>query len=81
MEASNAQQWAILRKGKIQTLSKGMLAQIKTNPMMIWGWFNKDEMKAWTNIFPLTPESQKLGYLPLADLAWMEWGDPGGSSH
>ena len=76
MEASNAQQWAILRKGNILALSKGMLAQIKSNPTTIWGWFDKDEMKAWSHIFPLTPESQKLGCLPLADLAWMEWGNP-----
>ena len=76
MEASSIQEWAILRNGKILVLSKGMLAQVKSNPTMIWGWFDKDEMKAWSHIFPLTPESQKLGCLPLADPAWMDWENP-----
>ena len=57
-------------------LSPGMLVQIRARLTMIWGWFDPDEMKAWRDIFPITPESRKMGWLPLSDPAWMEWANP-----
>ena len=63
-------------KGRIMVLSPSILAQIKASPTMIWGWFDLDEMKAWQHIFPLMPESKKMGWHPLSDPAWMEWAHP-----
>ena len=57
-------------------LSLSMPAQIKGNPTMIWGWYDQEEMQAWSRIFPVTLESLKQGFLPLTDPAWMEWDNP-----
>ena len=57
-------------------VSPSMLAQIKSSPTMIWGWFELEEMQAWKLIFPLNPESKKKGLLPLSNPAWMEWECP-----
>lgn len=76
MEAQSKNQWAILRQGKVMALSKEIMAQIKASPTMIWGWYDQDEMVAWSHIFPLTPVSQRLRTLPLSDLAWVEWTNP-----
>ena len=57
-------------------LSLSMPAQIKGSPTMIWGWYDREEMQAWSRIFPMTLESLKQGFLPLTDPAWMEWDNP-----
>ena len=57
-------------------LSLSIPAQIKGNPTMIWGWYDREEMQAWSHIFPVTLESLKQRFLPLTDPAWMEWDNP-----
>lgn len=67
------QEWEIFQKGKIMTLSLEIMAQIRASPTMIWGWFDLEEMKAWSHIFHLTPKSRKMGYLSLLNPPWLEW--------
>jgi hypothetical protein len=53
-----------------------VLDQIKASPTVIWGWFDLEIRKAWSFIFPLTPESRANLFLPLTDPAWVEWSNP-----
>ena len=58
------------------TLSPSFIQQIRASLTMIWGWFDQEQLRAWSHIFPLTSESQDLGFLPLTNLTWLEWENP-----
>ena len=48
----------------------------QATPTHIMGWFEEELLKAWSHIFPLTPESRRNGSLPLSDPAWFNWHNP-----
>lgn len=76
MEDSSQMQWAISLHGKIMLLSRSLIQQIQASPTMIWGWFDQEHLQAWSHIFPLTLESQNLGYLLLLPLVEIPNGHP-----
>ena len=68
--------WAIWHKNKVVELGDTMINTIRWDPLMIYGWTDKDLMKAWSFIFPLTNRSRKDGCLPLIDSAWYYTPNP-----
>ena len=70
------QEWGIYYKGKIIVISSTTIAEIKATPTHIMGWFEEELMKAWSHIFPLTPESRRNSSLPLSNPAWFNWHNP-----
>ena len=61
--------WAIWHKNKVVKLGDTMINTIRWDPLMIYGWTDKDLMEAWSFIFPFTNRSRKDRCLPLIDLA------------
>lgn len=70
------QEWGISYKNKIIKIERITINEIKATPTHTMGWFEEDLMKAWKHIFPLTPISRELGFLPLTDPAWFNWENP-----
>ena len=69
MVSPETQEWGIYYKGKIIVILSTTIVEIKATPTHIIGWFEEELMKAWSHIFPLTPESRRNGSLPLSDPA------------
>jgi len=70
--ASNSQQmaesrWAINLDCKVVEISEVVIVEIKAKPMHVMGWFDRKLAIAWRNIFRLTEDSARLGFLPLTD--------------
>ena len=53
-----------------------MIEGIQRDPTDIMGWYEKEALVAWKNIFPLTKVSARLGYLPIEDVAWIKTPNP-----
>ena len=68
--------WAIWHKNKVVKLGNRMINTIRWDPLMIYGWTDKDLMEAWSFIFPLTDKSRKDGCLPLTNSAWYYTPNP-----
>ena len=47
-----------------------VIAEIRAKLTHVMGWFNRKLAIAWRNIFPLTANSARLGFLPLMDPTW-----------
>lgn len=47
-----------------------VIVEIRAKPMHVMGWFDRKLAIAWRNIFPLTGDSARLGFLPLTDPTW-----------
>ena len=42
----------------------------RVNPIKAMGWSNRNLIKVWKLVFPLTKMSAELGFLPLTDPTW-----------
>nr|POE57882.1 hypothetical protein CFP56_69952 [Quercus suber] len=62
--------WAIWINNHAVELSNSMINNIRWDPLMIYGWTDKDLLNSWSFIFPLTEQSKRGGCLPLTHLAW-----------
>ena len=58
-------------RNKIIPLGDDTINMIHRDPTHIIGWFEKELMEAWLNIFPLTETSSQLGSLLITDVAWI----------
>ena len=74
MEETN--KWTIFYQGKVIPVGNETIQWIRQYPNEICGWFKLELMLAWKNMFPLTEESKRLGYLPLNDEAWVTTPNP-----
>lgn len=66
-----SKKWAIFYEGKIIPIGDETIQWIRKDPTKIWGWFDLELMLVWKNMFPLTEESMRLGYLPLKNATWV----------
>ena len=62
--------WAIWYKNRVVAIPKEFIAQIRAAPTETPGWFEEELKQAWKHLFPITPESIRLGDLPLEHKAW-----------
>ena len=75
MNQSDAK-WAIFLKGKVIPIGDKTMESIQRDPTDIMGYYEMEAMEAWKNLFPLTEVSARLGYLPMADEAWIMTPNP-----
>ena len=75
MNQSDAK-WAIFLKGKVIPIGDKTIESIQRDPTYIMGYYEMEAMEAWKNLFPLTEVSARLGYLPMADEAWITTPNP-----
>ena len=75
MNQSDAK-WAIFLKGKVIPIGDKTIESIQRDPTYIMGYYEMEAMEAWKNLFPLTEVSARLGYLPMADEAWITTSNP-----
>ena len=68
-EANREEKWAINLEGRIVEIPSVVIDEVRARPTHKMGWFNAKLRKAWKLIFPLTPRSVTMGFLPLTDLA------------
>ena len=68
--------WAIWYKNRMAAIPDVIIAQIRAAPTEIPGWFETELGQAWKLLFPITPESIRLGHLPLEHNAWFLTPNP-----
>ena len=68
--------WAMFYRNKIIPLGDDTINMIRRDPTHIMGWFEKELMEAWLNIFPLTETSRQLGSLLITDEVWILTPNP-----
>lgn len=62
--------WAINLDCKVLEILEVVIAEIRAKPTHVMGWFQRKLAIAWRNIFRLTEDSARLGFLPLTDPTW-----------
>ena len=55
-----------------------MIDNIRWDPLMIYGWTDKDLLNSWSFIFLLTKQSRRDGCLPFTHPAWHNTPNPWG---
>ena len=58
------------------TILEEFIAQIRAAPTKTPRWFEEALKQAWKHLFPITPESIRLGDLPLDHKAWVLTPNP-----
>nr|POF16065.1 hypothetical protein CFP56_45052 [Quercus suber] len=67
---------AIKCQWEVVVIPNVVIDQIRAKSTEVWGWFDEDQKEAWRNIFPFTPTSKELGFLPFMDPTWHLWPNP-----
>jgi hypothetical protein len=68
--------WTIVVKGKIVQLDDTIIELIRADPLHIWGWYQAEMARAWTEVAPREISGDSLDHPPLEDLVWLQESSP-----